>query len=145
MSNNPEFRIAVEVVVRHGDKVLVMKRSAEADVAPGAWCVPAGKAKFTETPEEAAVRECLEETSLKAKVVCELGRRTMTIKKGDKEAYRLIFTYLMQPDASHPINGVVMNDEHSELAWVTKEELKDEKYDLLESTKKPILEKAFDV
>lgn len=145
MSNNAEFRIAVEVVIKHENKVLVMKRSDVSDVAPGAWCVPAGKAKFSEVPEQAAVRECLEETGLKAKVVSELDRRAITIKKGDKEAYRLIFTYLMQAVARDPISAVVMNDEHSELVWVTKEELKDEKYNLLESTKRPILEKAFDV
>ena len=139
----PEFRIAAEIVIKHGDKVLVMKRAKDSDVAPDKWCVPAGKVRFDELPEDGAVRECKEETGIDAKVVKELDRRAVTIQKGGQDAYRLIFTYLMEATSPDPINNVIMNDEHSDYIWVTADELRDSKYNLLDATKNPILQGAF--
>ena len=41
------------------DRVLLEQRSDD-----GGWCVPGGSMELGETPEEAAVRECMEETGL---------------------------------------------------------------------------------
>lgn len=41
------------------DRVLLEQRTDD-----GTWCVPAGSMELGETPEEAARRECLEETGL---------------------------------------------------------------------------------
>jgi 8-oxo-dGTP pyrophosphatase MutT (NUDIX family) len=41
--------------------VLLLRRSKDED-HPGTWALPGGKIKPGETPEKAAVRECLEET-----------------------------------------------------------------------------------
>ncbi|MDE6593862.1 MAG: NUDIX hydrolase [Oscillospiraceae bacterium] len=44
------------------DRVLLEQRSDD-----GGWCVPGGSMELGETPEEAAVRECMEETGLTPK------------------------------------------------------------------------------
>lgn len=45
-------------------RILLMKR-----VESGAWCLPGGAVKLSESPEEAAVREAREETELAVEVV----------------------------------------------------------------------------
>jgi len=60
MNPYPDYRIAVEAIIVHEGKVLLAKRADN-----GAWYVPAGKAKYEETPKEAVIREVREETNLK--------------------------------------------------------------------------------
>ncbi len=55
--------IAVAVVV-HDGSVLVGHRSADATEAAGLAEFPGGKVEHGETPEQAATRECREETGL---------------------------------------------------------------------------------
>lgn len=55
-------------VVRHQDRFLVGRRSPGTLLA-GFWEFPGGKVKLGETVQEAAVRECLEETGLAVVVV----------------------------------------------------------------------------
>jgi len=52
MQPYPDYRIAVEAIIVHDGKVLLTRRADN-----GAWYVPAGKAKYEETPREAIVRE----------------------------------------------------------------------------------------
>ena len=55
-------KVAVAIVLA-GDKVLVGKRSADADLG-GFDEFPGGKIEEHESPESAAMRECLEETRM---------------------------------------------------------------------------------
>lgn len=50
-------------VVQHADQFLIGQRPAGL-VLSGYWEFPGGKIQLGETPEAAAVRECLEETGL---------------------------------------------------------------------------------
>jgi mutator protein MutT len=56
--------VAVAVVIR-GREVLVGRRSSRAVDGPGLDEFPGGKVEPGETPAEAAVRECLEESGLR--------------------------------------------------------------------------------
>lgn len=58
--------IAIAVVLRENE-VLIGQRPPGVPLA-GLWEFPGGKVEETETPEAAAVRECLEETGLKIDV-----------------------------------------------------------------------------
>jgi mutator protein MutT len=55
-------------VVEHAGQFLIGQRPANVALA-GLWEFPGGKVEPSETPEAAAVRECLEETGLAIKVV----------------------------------------------------------------------------
>jgi mutator protein MutT len=59
-------------VVEDGDRLLVGQRPEGASLA-GLWEFPGGKVRLGETPERAAVRECLEETGLEIEVVGSYG------------------------------------------------------------------------
>jgi mutator protein MutT len=62
MANESITPIAIAVVV-DGDNVLVGQRP-EGVVLAGLWEFPGGKIESSESPADAAVRECLEETGL---------------------------------------------------------------------------------
>lgn len=65
--------IAAAVVVQDGTVLLVRRRVAEGTLL---WQLPAGAVEDGESPEDAAVRETLEETGLSVEAVRMLGQRT---------------------------------------------------------------------
>ncbi|WP_202113219.1 NUDIX hydrolase [Paenibacillus sp. MMS18-CY102] len=142
MSNHPNYRIAVEIIIVHDGKILLTKRAEDAQVGPGAWCVPSGKVKYEERPIEALYREALEETNLEVEFIAELDQRTFKGKSTIEDIYRLVFTYLVKPKFDR-IDRFAINEEHSEYAWVTKKELSDPKFGTLHPTLMRLLEEAF--
>jgi 8-oxo-dGTP diphosphatase len=98
-------------VVQSGDRFLIGQRSE--DVALGGyWEFPGGKVKLHETPEEAAVRECREETGL---VVSVIDSYEITNYDYDHDQLRLHFFACEPSDPRQTIrNG---------FRWVTREEL----------------------
>lgn len=126
MSN---YRVAVEIIIRKNSKVLIGKRSETESVAPGAWCMPAGKVEYDEVPKMAVIREAKEETGLDVDIIAEISCHTTSFKKGDEDAYRLVFTYLVEPKDKN--QQEVLNFEHSEFAWVDESDLNSGKYNTL--------------
>lgn len=126
MKEYPNYRVSVEILLEKDHKIFLAKRADDCHVAPGKWNVPAGKVKYTEIPTHAAVREAKEETKLDVEVVKEVGVRAYSFPLDGKEAYRLVYTYLVKnlDEAKEPI----LDDEHSCGEWVSLEQLEDEKY-----------------
>lgn len=138
------FRISVESVVcryRGAEKeVLLVKRSPTSKVAPGVWNVPAGKVEMLEITSNAVVRETHEETKLRVEVIKLLAENAFEIKSGDDRQYRNMFTYLTKPiDSSQKVE---LNHEHTEYVWVTKDELRSEKFSSLMPRLREIIEKS---
>lgn len=52
------------VVVIHNNKALILRRGTTAPWMPGHWNLPGGCIESGETPEQAAIRECFEETGI---------------------------------------------------------------------------------
>jgi len=65
--NKQPTAIAIAVVQR-GEEFLIGQRPADVPLA-GYWEFPGGKIETNESPEEAAVRECLEETGIAARIL----------------------------------------------------------------------------
>lgn len=61
----PVHAAGILFVTKDG-QALFLQRSTTGD-QPGSWCTPGGKIEDGETPEQAAVRECLEETGYECK------------------------------------------------------------------------------
>jgi ADP-ribose pyrophosphatase YjhB (NUDIX family) len=61
----------VSIIGIKEDKIALIKRGIEP--SKGSWAPPSGFMEYGETPEETALRELYEETSLKAKVIKLLG------------------------------------------------------------------------
>lgn len=66
MNSQGPMEIAV-AVVRQGDMVLIGRRQ-EGTILGGYWEFPGGRIELGEAPEEAAARECLEETAIAIRV-----------------------------------------------------------------------------
>jgi 8-oxo-dGTP diphosphatase len=77
--------IAIAVVEQQG-RFLIGQRGPEGPL-PGLWEFPGGKVEPGETPEQAAVRECREETGLAVAVVGLLDRILYSYPHGDVELH----------------------------------------------------------
>lgn len=62
---DPKVSAAI-MAVNADNKVLLVKRSMEP--AQGSWCLPGGFIEIGETPQQAAIRECKEETGLDVEI-----------------------------------------------------------------------------
>jgi 8-oxo-dGTP diphosphatase len=57
-----DLKVGVSIVVEQGGRLLLIQRGVEPGL--GKWALPSGFIELEESPEEAAVRECKEETGL---------------------------------------------------------------------------------
>lgn len=130
MTHHPNYRVSVEIILKHHHKVLLTKRSEWANVAPGVWNVPAGKVKFHEIPIEAALREVQEETNMAVPDLTEIHVRTFEGHTASEPIYRLIYTYVADVTEAQ-LAYFQLNDEHSEYVWISKEEINGTRFDSL--------------
>lgn len=130
MHKHPNYRVSVEIILMHEERILLTKRSSEAVVAPGVWNVPAGKVKFNEIPAEAAIREVKEETNMDLEGLKEIHVRTFEGQTALEPIYRLIYTYVVKV-TDQQLKQFQLNDEHSECRWIKKQELIHAEFDSL--------------
>lgn len=91
-----------------GEKILLMQRQGDCDFT-GTWGLPFGKIESGETPEQAAIRECLEETGFI--VVGDL------LPFADDDG---CITHIAQVDDQFE---PMLNDEHSAFVWASLDAL----------------------
>jgi mutator protein MutT len=98
-------------IVEHNGRVLIGQRPAEVALG-GLWEFPGGKVEPGETPCNAAVRECLEETGLAVDVI---GEYPLHDHEYAHDKVRLHFFRCAPRDASEP---------RFPFRWVERAELK---------------------
>jgi SAM-dependent methyltransferase/8-oxo-dGTP pyrophosphatase MutT (NUDIX family) len=106
----------VAVIIERQGRFLFGKRSAHRPKAPGYWCPISGRVEAGESQAEAVVREVREETGLAVEAI----ERVAECDTHDGSA-------IMHWWRARPLNDTparLANDEHSELAWVTLDELR---------------------
>jgi 8-oxo-(d)GTP phosphatase len=107
------IRAAGGVVYRKTPKgkirVLVVHRQRYDD-----WTLPKGKADEGESPEETAVREVLEETGKRCRIVAPLGATRYRVQGGVKEVH----WFAMKPLPDSP--GFTKNDEVDRIKWLSR-------------------------
>ncbi|MYX32255.1 MULTISPECIES: NUDIX hydrolase [unclassified Streptomyces] len=104
--------ISAAIVVQEGRVLMVRRRMREGELS---WQFPAGGIEAGESPEEAAVRETLEETGLTVSATKLLGERVHPKTKR-----------LMSYTACDVVSGtahVADEEELAELAWVAHAEI----------------------
>jgi 8-oxo-dGTP diphosphatase len=104
--------LSMAVVVKDGKLLMIRRREREGDLL---WALPGGAIEFGETPEDAAVRETVEETGLVVVATKLLGERV------HPKTQRL-----MSYTACEPVQGeakVADEDELDAVAWVALDEI----------------------
>jgi (d)CTP diphosphatase len=105
----------VAAIIEQGGRFLLGKRSPQRRSAPGYWCPICGRVEAGESQAEAVVREVREETALRVSAL----RKVAECDTHDGSA--VIHWWLTQLLDDSPAR--LANDEHSELRWLTPEEL----------------------
>jgi 2-dehydropantoate 2-reductase len=90
--------VAADVIVRNGGSVLLVERKYE----PKGWAIPGGFVEYGEKTEDAAVRELMEETGIKAESVTLLGIYSDPAR--DKRGHVASAVYYTESDAE-PVAG----------------------------------------
>ena len=121
--NSPRGRVSVAGVARRDGKVLVMHRLPGGSVG-GLWEFPGGKCEPGESPEEALVREWLEETDFRIETGEEIARGGFLHRN---EPVELIAFEVKLPDGS----GNPVLKEHDDFRWINIPEISG--LDLVES------------
>jgi ADP-ribose pyrophosphatase YjhB (NUDIX family) len=102
-------------LVYDGDGRLLLVRRGHAP-ALGTWCEPSGRCRPGESPADAAVRECAEETGLAVRPVREAG--TVSVDGGNGVVYDIT------DFVCELLGGTARaGDDAAELRWVSAAEL----------------------
>ncbi len=102
------------LVLKKRNRILLLKRFNEI------WEFSGGGVEFKEHPKEAAIRETIEETGLKAKNLRILGATSATFKVKGREKHAVYVVYL-----SKSFSGKLkLSREHTEHRWCTIQETK---------------------
>ena len=118
MISPPAARFAINLIADDRHRLLLLLRSPHKKWGPGLWGLPAGHVEPGESPEQASVRENREE--LGDELSIELLRRHPPVRdtfyEGKYEIHLFHYRYLG--------GDIVLNEEHTEYAWVAPEEFK---------------------
>jgi mutator protein MutT len=104
----------VSVVIRRGDRLLLGKRSLTESSASGYWCAISGGIEPGETEEQTVIREADEEIGVIVRPVRKLG------ELDTRDGRIRLHWWLVEIERGEPY---LKNDEHSELRWVSLDEL----------------------
>ena len=107
----------VRLVVSDSEgRVLILRRAAET-TRGGDWCLPGGKIDYGDTVEQAAARELVEETALRAKNFRFLFYQdSLAPKPGQMHCINLYLECDVEGD-------LALNGESTEAQWIGKQEL----------------------
>ena len=112
-------RQGVSVCIRKAGKILLIKRGKEPYL--GYWSFPGGTQEMEETPEQAVVREAMEETGLALHTITRLGSVDID-PAGSADAHRTMFhltVFLCDHFEGTPLAG----DDASEIGWFSEAEI----------------------
>jgi 8-oxo-dGTP diphosphatase len=107
-------------IVIHDGKVLLLKRSEDEDVLPGAWELPSGKKEPPENWRDGLIREIREESGLETEPVAPVDVYDYQVEKPDENRDMTQINFLMRLTGGPE---VTLSGEHEEYAWVSQAEL----------------------
>ncbi len=113
-----EHKVAAGVVVERDGQVLLVRRSL--NPRRGLWSFPAGFVDFDETPAEAAVRECREETGLGVEIIDLLD---VVAGRGHGDADIVVIYRARQVDGKRVGNHLRAADDVDRVAFFAPEDL----------------------
>ena len=103
-------KVAVVVFIERDDHILLIQRAVEPGI--GKWALPAGFIDHDESPEDAAVRETLEETSLDVRI----DKLLAVFPKRDHGLADIVIAYSAKITAGEPKAG----DDAADVGWFAR-------------------------
>ena len=137
-------RIIVCPIIENDGDVLLCRMASDRGVFPGQWALSGGGTEPGETIEEALRREIREELGDKLELISITpwtfrdDIRIKTYADGTKEEIYMIYLIF---DCVSANRDIVFNEEFQEIAWVSRDRLKD--YDLNDATRFTFSQKGF--
>ena len=111
-----DTRIVVTGILKDNDEFLVVKRSLDDDLYPGAWEFPGGHIETGETLYDGLKRELYEEIGFN------YGFKPIITNYSDeveKNIHNIEIDFVIDVDKS--LVNVILSDEHCDYKWVTKD------------------------
>ncbi|MBT3307486.1 MAG: NUDIX domain-containing protein [Alphaproteobacteria bacterium] len=108
--------LVVSLIIEFDEQILFMCRSKQKDHAPGEWEFPSGRVENGETPEQAAIREALEETGLDIEIVKIIDNFQFLRSSNQKPADGVTF------HCRSSSNDTVPSEEHEDYCWLPFDE-----------------------
>ena len=112
-------RFSINVLENSDHSLLLVKRSTNTDYGPGLWGFPAGHIEAGESPQDCATRERLEEIGSDHEV--SLIRALEPVRDSFYGGVYEIFLFHYRWSSG----TVTLNHEHTDYAWVDKQQFKD--------------------
>ncbi|MFH1285742.1 MAG: NUDIX hydrolase [Candidatus Micrarchaeota archaeon] len=97
------------VLANRGKKILLLRRQGSK-----IWEFPGGGVEWGEMPDKAAIRECIEETSITPKLQGLLCITSSSFKKDGKNKHAVYIVYRAKGEGVPKLKG-----EHDDFAWVS--------------------------
>lgn len=120
MSNDKSHIVTAVAVIRRDDgRILLLKRSEDEKVYPGAYTFPGGKVEGNDTITETLAKETMEEAGLKLQSGAILIKEKSIGRPDGKTSKSLSFLCSVEDDS----NVVIEEPDFTEYRWVNTEEL----------------------
>jgi ADP-ribose pyrophosphatase YjhB (NUDIX family) len=122
-----KFRKSAGVIIKHGDEVLLCKRSPE-ETLPNIWSIPAGGIEDGESPGVAALREVNEETNIKLGTNLDLvGMIDTKNDEGVKSGMMFVFLQETKDKKTPNLKSASHGHEHTTCKYFKLEDLPKQK------------------
>ena len=131
-----KFRRSAGVIIKHGDEVLLCKRSPNESL-PNIWSIPGGGIENGESPGQAAIREVHEETNIELTTDLDLvGMIDTKNEDGLKTGMMFVFLQETKDKKNANLEKASHGKEHTTCKYFKSEDIPKEKktkelYDIL--------------
>jgi 8-oxo-dGTP diphosphatase len=110
-----QFLVGVKCLIKKDNKILLLQRGETAPTNPLLWDLPGGLVDYGEMPDDAIIREIVEETNLKIRNL-KLVSSTVFLRK---EIPTLVLFYI----GDYLDGNVQISSEHQSFEWVELDQL----------------------
>lgn len=122
-----KFRKNAGVIIKHGDEVLLCKRSPK-ETLPNIWSIPGGGIEDGESPGKAAIREVYEETNIELETNLNLvGLIDNFNDDGSKRGMMFVFLQVCNEKLQPNLNKASHGHEHTSCKYFKSEDIPKQK------------------
>jgi ADP-ribose pyrophosphatase YjhB (NUDIX family) len=122
-----KFRRSAGVILKHGDEVLLCKRSPD-ETMPNVWSIPSGGIEEGESPGQAAIREFYEETNIEIGTNLELvGMVDKFNDDGTKRGMMFVFFQETKDKKQPNLDKATHGHEHTECGYFKVDDMPKQK------------------